>query len=191
MDVNLGARFEDGSVASFRLSPQDYHRYHSPVSGTIKEFRSLPGSYYQVDPIALRSRINILTSNARDYVVIDSPEFGEVLFVAIGATNVGTVYFHEKCRTVGSKIEKGDEIGIFQFGGSSIIVAFQKDRIDFDEDLRDCSNAAIQVSVEIGMSLGMATKPSTNRQSASGGSHPLGQGEDEKSFAEVLKEGNS
>jgi phosphatidylserine decarboxylase len=191
MDVNLGARFEDGSVASFRLSPQDYHRYHSPVSGTIKEFRSLPGSYYQVDPIALRSRINILTSNARDYVVIDSPEFGEVLFVAIGATNVGTVYFHEKCRTVGSKIEKGDEIGIFQFGGSSIIVSFQKDRIDFDEDLRDCSNAAIQVSVEIGMSLGMATKPSTNRQSASGGNHPLGQGEDEKSFAEVLKEGNS
>jgi phosphatidylserine decarboxylase precursor len=91
MDTNLGAKFDDGAVASFRLSPQDYHRYHSPVSGTVKEFRSLPGDYYQVDPIALRSQVNILTSNARDYVVIDSPEFGEVLFCAIGATNVGTV----------------------------------------------------------------------------------------------------
>lgn len=46
MDVDLGAKFEDGSVASFRLSPQDYHRYHSPVSGTIKEYRRLLGSYY-------------------------------------------------------------------------------------------------------------------------------------------------
>lgn len=91
MDNRLGARFRNAAVASFRLSPQDYHRYHSPVSGTIKEFRSLPGDYYQVDPVALRSRVNILTENARDYVVIDSPEFGEVLFVAVGATDVGTV----------------------------------------------------------------------------------------------------
>jgi phosphatidylserine decarboxylase len=91
MDNTLGARFKNAAVASFRLSPQDYHRYHSPVSGTIKEYRSLPGDYYQVDPVALRSGVNILTNNARDYVVIDSPAFGEVLFVAIGATDVGTV----------------------------------------------------------------------------------------------------
>lgn len=37
--------------------------------------------------------MNVLTSNARDYVVVDSPELGEVLFVAIGATNVGTVEY--------------------------------------------------------------------------------------------------
>jgi phosphatidylserine decarboxylase precursor len=91
MDVNLGRKFDDGAVASFRLSPQDYHRYHSPISGTVKEFRSLPGEYYEVDPIAINSKINILTSNARDYLVIDSPEFGEILFVAIGASEVGTV----------------------------------------------------------------------------------------------------
>ncbi len=91
MDTKLGALFEGGSVASFRLSPQDYHRYHSPVSGVIKLFRSMPGDYYQVDPIALRSRVDILTRNARDYVVIETEEFGDVLFVAIGATNVGSV----------------------------------------------------------------------------------------------------
>lgn len=91
MDIDLGAKFDDGSVASFRLSPQDYHRYHSPVTGTIKEFRSLPGDYYEVDPIAIRSKVNILTSNARSYVLISTAEFGEVLFVAIGATDVGTV----------------------------------------------------------------------------------------------------
>ncbi|KAJ4374813.1 hypothetical protein N0V83_001890 [Neocucurbitaria cava] len=193
MDVDLGAKFEDGSVASFRLSPQDYHRYHSPVSGTIKEYRCLPGSYYQVDPVALRSRVNILTSNARDYVVVDSPEFGEVLFVAIGATNVGTVEIHEKYRTPGNKIQKGDELGFFQFGGSSIIVAFQKDRVKFDKDLLDCSNACIQVSVEVGMSLGEATRPATqtnqtNNAQTSGQEHLLGTSNDEKSFAQAVKQ---
>lgn len=164
MDVNLGSRFKDGSIASFRLSPQDYHRYHSPVSGTIKEFRSLPGDYYQVDPIALRSDVNILTRNARDYILIDSPDFGEVIFCAIGATEVGTIYIHPKWQRPSSKIEKGDELGIFQFGGSSIIVAFQNGRIKFDDDLRDCSKHCIQVSVEVGMSLGEATHSTWNNQ---------------------------
>lgn len=91
MDTQLGAHFADAAVASFRLSPQDYHRYHSPVTGTVKAFRSVPGDYYQVDPIALQSAVNILTSNARSYLVIETEHFGDVLFVAIGATNVGTV----------------------------------------------------------------------------------------------------
>ncbi|KAF1960508.1 phosphatidylserine decarboxylase [Byssothecium circinans] len=157
MDNRLGERFNNAAVASFRLSPQDYHRYHSPVSGTIKEFRSLPGDYYQVDPVALRSRVNILTNNARDYVVIDSPEFGEVLFVAIGATDVGTVQIHDKFQQPGSKIRKGEELGLFQFGGSSIIVAFKPGRVRFDDDLRENSKNCVQVSVEVGMGLGRAT----------------------------------
>lgn len=91
MDSQLGPRFADGAVASFRLSPQDYHRYHSPVTGTIKQFRSMPGDYYQVDPVALSTSVDILTRNARDYVVIDTEDFGLVLFVAVGATDVGSV----------------------------------------------------------------------------------------------------
>lgn len=91
MDTHLGKAFDNGAIASFRLSPQDYHRYHSPVSGRITLFRSVPGNYYQVDPIALRSDVNILTQNRRSYVVIETAEFGKVLFVAIGATDVGSV----------------------------------------------------------------------------------------------------
>ncbi|KAI1413909.1 putative phosphatidylserine decarboxylase [Hypoxylon sp. FL1857] len=156
MDTQLGAHFADAAVASFRLSPQDYHRYHSPVTGTVKAFRSIPGDYYQVDPIALQSGVNILTSNARSYLVIETEHFGDVLFVAIGATDVGTVRIHEKFQKPGTPIKKGDEIGYFQFGGSSIIVAFQKGAIKFDQDLLDLSRQKIQVSVEVGMSLGKA-----------------------------------
>lgn len=78
MDKQLGSLFYDGSIASFRLSPQDYHCFHSPVCGKTILYKSLPGDYYQVDPMALSSCLDILSRNARDYVVN-------------GVTNVGTV----------------------------------------------------------------------------------------------------
>ncbi|KAL2421531.1 Phosphatidylserine decarboxylase proenzyme 3 [Exophiala dermatitidis] len=155
--AGLASYWSDGAVASFRLSPQDYHRYHSPVRGRVSWFKQIPGEYYQVDPLCLQSDVDILTANARCCICLDTKEFGKVLFVAIGATNVGTVDINEKCRTVGSKIEKGDEVGLFQFGGSSIIVAFEKGRIEFDKDLLELSRQKIMVDVEVGMSLGTAT----------------------------------
>lgn len=90
-DQDRAKPWHDGAVASFRLSPQDYHRYHSPVKGTVRWFKSIPGDYYQVDPLCLQSSVNILTQNARCCVCIETEEFGQVLFVAIGATDVGTV----------------------------------------------------------------------------------------------------
>lgn len=93
---------------------------------------------------------------------------------------------HEKFQTPGTKIEKGDELGIFQFGGSSIILAFQKGRVKFDDDLRDCSKHCIQVSVEVGMSLGVATRPSSREQE-----DETAEKEENgaSSYAEVVKEG--
>ncbi|KAI5462814.1 phosphatidylserine decarboxylase-domain-containing protein [Mariannaea sp. PMI_226] len=158
MDTQLGSRYNDGAIASFRLSPQDYHRYHAPVTGSVKLFRSVPGDYYQVDAIALNSKVDILTRNRREYLVIETPEFGDVLFVAIGATNVGSVVIHEKFQKIGAEIRKGDEIGHFQFGGSSIVVVFEEGLVKFDDDLTRLSRRRIQVAVEVGMSLGQATK---------------------------------
>lgn len=62
----------------------------------------------------------------------------------------------EKFRTEGAVVKKGEEVGLFQFGGSSIIVAFEKGRISFDEDLLSISRQRIMVDVEVGMSLGKA-----------------------------------
>lgn len=56
-------------------------------------------------------------------------------------------------------VKKGDEIGNFQFGGSSIIVAFEKNRIRFDEDLLSLSQGGVMISVEVGMSLGTDLSP--------------------------------
>jgi len=93
LEPKLSKVWSDGAVASFRLSPQDYHRYHSPVEGTLVWWKQIPGEYYNVDAIALRSNVDILTSNARSCACISTKAFGQVLFVAIGATGVGTVKF--------------------------------------------------------------------------------------------------
>lgn len=68
MDTELGKEFAGGPVASLRLSPQDYHRYHSPVTDKIKLFRSIPGDYYEVEPVALQSDVDIPTRNKRQLV---------------------------------------------------------------------------------------------------------------------------
>ncbi|KAF3224514.1 hypothetical protein TWF191_005982 [Orbilia oligospora] len=153
-DPSIAESFADGPVASFRLSPQDYHRYHAPVTGTVKWYKQFSGEYYNVDPWNLRSHIDVLTSNARCAVCFETEKYGDVIFVAIGASDVGTVKFNEDTRIPGRRIRKGQEIGRFEFGGSSILVVFQKGRILFDEDLLNLSNERIMVDVEVGMSLG-------------------------------------
>jgi len=100
--------------------------------------------------------VDNLTRNRRDYVVIQTKDFGDVLFVAVGATDVGSVQIHEKYQTAGASIDKGDELGMFQFGGSSIVVAFQEGCFKFDDDLKRLSEERIQTSVEVGMSSGYA-----------------------------------
>ncbi|KAJ5183275.1 hypothetical protein N7492_000891 [Penicillium capsulatum] len=151
-------QWKDGSIASFRLSPQDYHRYHSPVKGTVKWYKHIPGDYLQVDPVALHTSVNILTENARSCVCIESKEFGDILLVAIGATDVGSVEIHDEIKEKGHIVQKGEELGLFQFGGSSIIVAFERGRINFDDDLGHFSNQEVMVDVEVGMSLGKASQ---------------------------------
>ncbi|KAH9911753.1 uncharacterized protein B0H18DRAFT_1163231, partial [Fomitopsis serialis] len=66
---NVAARiWDDGAVVSYRLSPQEYHRYHCAVSGTVR------CDYYSVDPVALRSAFNVLRPNARCTAgCVDSP----------------------------------------------------------------------------------------------------------------------
>ena len=60
--------------------------------------------------------------------------------------------------TVGEHINKGEELGLFKFGGSTIMVAFEPGRIKFDADLERWSHDQIMVDVEVGMSMGTAVR---------------------------------
>ncbi|KAK4401911.1 Phosphatidylserine decarboxylase proenzyme 2 [Sesamum angolense] len=143
--------FIDGSLVIFRLAPQDYHRFHVPVSGTIEKFVDIPGCLYTVNPIAVNSKYcNVFTENKRVVSLISTKEFGKVAFVAIGATMVGSITFSKK---EGDYVKKGDEFGYFSFGGSTVICVFEKDTIKIDDDLLENSSRSLETLVSVGMKL--------------------------------------
>jgi phosphatidylserine decarboxylase len=153
-DNDLAQTWTNGAVGCFRLSPQDYHRYHSPVSGVVEWDKFIPGTFFGVDPLAVSSSVDVLGENSRHCVCIRSKEFGRVLYVAVGAEDVGTIKFHERFTQKGSQVQKGEEVGVFEFGGSSILVAFESGRIRWDDDLVGWSRKSIMVDVEVGMQMG-------------------------------------
>ncbi|GAB2218846.1 hypothetical protein Droror1_Dr00002078 [Drosera rotundifolia] len=146
----------DGTLVIFRLAPQDYHRFHFPVSGRIEQIVEIPGCLYTVNPIAVNSKYcNVFTENKRVVSIISTTDFGKVAIVAIGATMVGSITFTKK---EGDYVKKGDEFGYFSFGGSTVISVFEKDTIKLDEDLVENSSRSLETLVRVGMQLGVSTK---------------------------------
>jgi len=89
---DLSTFFKDGSLAVFRLAPQDYHRFHSPVNGTLADYTDIQGTFYTVNPMAIREReVDVFTENKRSFTLIDSQEFGVVAYCIIGAMLVGSI----------------------------------------------------------------------------------------------------
>ena len=81
----------DPSLVIFRLAPQDYHRFHSPVDGVVGNLERIEGEYYTVNPMAIRSTIDVYGENVRAVVPIYTKEFGTVILTAIGAMMVGSI----------------------------------------------------------------------------------------------------
>lgn len=148
--------FIDGTLVIFRLAPQDYHRFHLPVSGAVEQFVDIPGSLYTVNPIAVNSKYcNVFTENKRTVAIISTADFEKVAFVAIGATMVGSITFTKE---EGDYVKKGDEFGYFSFGGSTVICIFEKDVIKLDEDILENSARSLETLVRVGMRLGISKK---------------------------------
>ncbi|KAL5157042.1 Phosphatidylserine decarboxylase proenzyme 2 [Glycine soja] len=148
--------FVDGTMVIFRLAPQDYHRFHFPVSGIFEQSVDIPGCLYTVNPIAVNSKYcNVFTENKRVISRISTVDFGKVAFVAIGATMVGSITFTKK---KGDYVKKGDEFGYFSFGGSTVICVFEKNSIAIDEDLLANSARSLETLVSVGMRLGVSTR---------------------------------
>ncbi|KAK1440305.1 hypothetical protein QVD17_06130 [Tagetes erecta] len=155
-NISCSNAFVNGTLVIFRLAPQDYHRFHFPVSGTIEQIVDIPGSLYTVNPIAVNSKYcNVFTENKRAVSIISTADFGKVAYVAIGATMVGSITFTKK---QGDYVHKGDEFGYFSFGGSTVICVFEKDSIALDEDLLANSARSLETLVSVGMQLGVSIK---------------------------------
>ena len=149
----LGREFAGGSMLISRLCPVDYHRFHFPVAGTPGEARLINGFLYSVSPIALRMNPGYLVENKRMLTLIETARFGRVAQLEVGATMVGSIL---QSFVPGRAVEKGDEKGLFAFGGSCVITLFQRGRISFDRDLVENAAQQREVYARIGERLGVA-----------------------------------
>lgn len=152
-DPALAAEFAGGSLLISRLCPVDYHRFHFPVGGLPAEPRLINGWLYSVSPVALRLNLAYLWENKRMITLVDSPQFGRVAVCEIGATMVGSIL---QTFTQGRAVVKGEEKGLFKFGGSCVVTIFPKNRIRFDADLVKHSAEGMEVYARMGDRLGEA-----------------------------------
>lgn len=152
-------RYHGGSMCIFRLAPQDYHRWHLPVGGRLREGPSIDGALYTVNPLAINKNVNVYTKNKRRVFYIDSEEFGTVALVAVGATCVGSIVITAEPGTY----SKGQEHGYFAFGGSTVLAFFEPNKIVFDKDLWDNTEKGIETLVQANSRIGLASV-ALNRQ---------------------------
>jgi phosphatidylserine decarboxylase len=111
-----GASRDGGSLVIFRLAPQDYHRFHCPANAVVVDITMIHGQYYTVNPMAIRSAIDVYGENIRAVVEFKSQEFGTFYCVCIGAMMVGSIHLSVR---KGDTVKRGDEMGYYAFGGST------------------------------------------------------------------------
>jgi phosphatidylserine decarboxylase len=143
-------KYHDGALLIIRLAPVDYHRFHFPVSGNLSQNKKIEGDYYSVNPFALRKKAEILCLNKREYAIISNPLFGDVIMAEVGATMVGSIEQTFK----GSFVNKGEEKGYFKFGGSTVVLLFEKSKIHIDEDLLINTAKGYETTVKMGERIG-------------------------------------
>ncbi len=152
-DAGLAEKFAGGSMLISRLCPVDYHRFHFSVAGVPDEARLINGCLYSVNPVALRRNVGYLVQNKRMLTLVESPSFGTVAMLEVGATFVGSIM---QTYVENRAVVKGEEKGWFRFGGSCVITLFARDRIRFDEDLVEQSRGYIETYAKMGERLGEA-----------------------------------
>jgi phosphatidylserine decarboxylase len=144
--------YNNGTCLILRLCPTDYHRFHFLDNGFCETSKSIKGDYYSVNPIALKKVKNLFCENKREWSLFHSENFGDVLYVEVGATCVGSIiqtYSPEK------KVFKGDEKGYFKFGGSTIVLFFQEEKVKIHKDILEQSKLGFESKVSMGESIGM------------------------------------
>jgi len=147
----LAARYATGALLLSRLCPIDYHRFHFPASGLPSIPRLLNGPLFSVSPLALRRNLAYLWENKRVLTELQTNDFGTILTLEIGATNVGSIH---QTFTPGQPVQRGGEKGYFAFGGSSMITLFEPGRVALAEDLVEHSAHQTELFALFGSRLG-------------------------------------
>jgi phosphatidylserine decarboxylase len=137
LNGNFVEQFVGGTVYQAFLSAGNYHRWHSPIAGTITRLQKVPGTYYaeaaseRFDPAGPNNSQGYIThvaTRALIFINADYAGIGLMCLVAVGMAEVSSCMLVDRDGqplTEGQKVRKGDQLGYFQYGGSTHCLVFR------------------------------------------------------------------
>lgn len=149
--TSLAEKYQGGTLLVFRLTVDDYHRYCYIDDGHKSKNYHIPGVLHTVNPVA-NDKLKIYKENTREFTILKSKNFGNLLIMEVGALFVGKIMNHHEEGTV----VRGEEKGKFEFGGSTIIVCAEKGTIKIDQDILKNTSLGIETIVKMGEKIGIA-----------------------------------
>ena len=150
INKDLSIEYQNGYALIFRLEVTDYHRYHYIDDGTRDEYNYIPGCLHTVQPIAYE-KYKVFHRNAREYTVLHTKNFGDIIEVEVGAMMVGKIVNNKNI----TSFHKGEEKGYFEFGGSTIILFVKENTVFLDEDILFNSTLGKETIVSCGEKIGI------------------------------------
>ncbi len=157
-DPDALKKWLDGIFLTYYLCPTDYHRVHSPVTGTIKKITHIPGALWPVNAWSTENIHELFSINERILVEIETDR-GPVGVMFVGATNVGQIILAFDTSIVGNQllssanftksynlpIQKGDELGAFRMG-STVVMLYAKGQLPTDFNPAEQLNSPVKVN---------------------------------------------
>lgn len=148
-DSALAEKFNGGVCVVIRLGVENYHRYCYVDNAQKGENVFIKGVLHTVRPIALR-KYPVFVQNCREYTVLESENLGTVVQMEIGAMLVGKIKnFHGS-----ASVKRGQEKGTFLYGGSTVIMLFEKDKVKLNEEFLNNTAAGVETPVRLGEKIG-------------------------------------
>ena len=147
-DKRLSNEYKNGLCLVFRLTVDDYHRYSFVDDGILIRTKKINGILHTVGPVAFK-RYKVFKENQREYSILETKNFGQVIQMEVGALMVGKIVNHDI-----KKFKRGDEKGYFLFGGSTVVLFFKENEIVIDEDILYNSDKGIETKVKLGEVIG-------------------------------------
>lgn len=149
-DERLAERYMGGWIYVIRLTVDDYHRYCYVADGRKSRQRKIRGVLHTVNPVA-NDYYPIYKMNSREYCLLKTKELGTILLMEVGALMVGKINNHEEDS---AQVKRGDEKGMFEFGGSTIVVMTEPGMTKPDKDIIQNTKVQVETLVKMGEPIG-------------------------------------
>lgn len=146
---SLAESFNGGLALVFRLCVTHYHRYIYFDSGKKGDNVFIGGKLHTVRPIALET-LPVFVRNCREYTVMQTEHFGTAAQIEVGALLVGKIKNHHQEHS----FVRGEEKGMFLYGGSTIVLLLQKDKVHIRDDIFKATENGEETDVLLGECIG-------------------------------------